>query len=68
MKKINIARVVRVFALLAILPLLGELQHATSTNIEELFMIELVLLGCIALTTRIINLEKEKELNKPSGY
>lgn len=58
MKTINIARTMRVLACIALMFLVGRMQHATPTNIEELFAIELVLLAVVIITTRIIELEK----------
>jgi hypothetical protein len=57
MKSINFARLLRVFAVLAlILVVPGELQN--NPNIEGVFAVEVVLITIIILTTRIIEIEK----------
>jgi hypothetical protein len=68
MKSITFARVLRVLAVLALILMVGELQRATSTNIEELFATEIVLIAMVILMTRIIEIQKSEQSNKPSGY
>lgn len=68
MKSLTFARVLRVLAVLALILMVGELQRATSTNIEELFATELVLIAMVILMTRIIEIQKSEQSNKPSGY
>jgi hypothetical protein len=68
MKSITFARVLRVLAVLALILMVGELQRATSTNIEELFATEIVLIAVVILMTRIIEIQKSEQSNTPSGY
>ena len=68
MKSITFARVLRVLAVLALILMVGELQRATSTNIEELFATEIVLIAMVILMTRIIEIQKSEQSNTPSGY
>jgi hypothetical protein len=60
MNSMMVARVLRVFAVLGLLMILGELQHATSGNIEIVFAVEMVLILVLILTTRIIELHKSE--------
>jgi hypothetical protein len=68
MTSLTFARVLRVLAVLALILMVGELQRATSTNIEELFATEIVLIAMVILMTRIIEISKSEQSNKPSGY
>lgn len=68
MNSLNFARVLRVIGVLGLLFLLGDLQHATDKNIEILFATEIVLLAVVILTTKIIEICKSEQSNKPSGY
>lgn len=68
MNSLTFARVLRVLAVLALILMVGELQRATSTNIEELFATEIVLIAMVILMTRIIEIQKSEQSNKPSGY
>lgn len=52
------ARVLRVFAVLALLVILGEMQRATFHNVEMIFATEIVLIIVLILSTKIIEDQK----------
>ena len=58
MNSMMFARVLRVFAVLALLMVLGEMQRATSHNVEIIFATEIVLIAVLILSTKIIEDQK----------
>lgn len=58
MNSMMFARVLRVFAVLALLVILGEMQRATFHNVEMIFATEIVLIIVLILSTKIIEDQK----------
>lgn len=68
MNTLNFARVLRGLAVLGLILILDDLQRSTGDNINMIFATEIVLIAVVIFMTRIIEIIKSEQTNKPSGF